>query len=163
MEAGMLAVVTKPINPPLLFATLAQVLGGNRGGGMLRVVPQPAISASPASAGSTVLWDAQALTRTMGNFPAIHKRLLVHFRTDSSSYLEQIALAVDQSRYADAAEVAHKFKSSARTVGAMRLGDLCEHLEKAGRNGDSHLCRTLSARLPQELVDVSEYIDPATT
>ena len=163
IEAGMLAVVTKPINPPLLFATLAKVLAGTRDVASALPASDGPACAGPEATGPTPLWDAQALTRTMGNFPAIHKRLLAHFRLDSESYREQIALAVDQSRFADAAEVAHKFKSSARTVGAMRLGDLCEFLEKAGLSGDHHVCRTLNARLPQELQDVSIFLGPAET
>jgi len=68
IEAGMLAVVTKPINPPLLFATLAQVLAGNRGAVSTQKVQQLAANAAPSFGGQAVLWDAEALPRTM-EFP----------------------------------------------------------------------------------------------
>ncbi|WP_240754743.1 Hpt domain-containing protein [Parasulfuritortus cantonensis] len=40
-----------------------------------------------------------------------------------------------------AGQIAHGLKSNARAVGAMRLGDLCEKLEQAGKAGDTEVLR----------------------
>jgi HPt (histidine-containing phosphotransfer) domain-containing protein len=41
--------------------------------------------------------------------------------------------AADAAQWSVVAELAHKLKSSSRTIGAMQLGSLCEQLEQAGR------------------------------
>ena len=46
-----------------------------------------------------------------------------------------------------AALLAHTLKSSARSVGALSLGELCEQLETAGLAGDTSTCQALAARL----------------
>jgi HPt (histidine-containing phosphotransfer) domain-containing protein len=38
---------------------------------------------------------------------------------------------------------AHTLKSAARSVGALRLGELCQSLEAAGRAGDAEKCNAL--------------------
>ena len=67
--------------------------------------------------------------------------------------------SVVQERYLEAAEEAHKLKSAAKTVGALRFGDLCDQLEQAGRSGDNHACQVISANLPLELNAVIQQIN----
>jgi HPt (histidine-containing phosphotransfer) domain-containing protein len=57
--------------------------------------------------------------------------------------------AVAEGRCKDAADHAHKLKSSARTAGAMRLGEWCRALEEAGRDGNESACK--AAVLPLTL------------
>lgn len=83
------------------------------------------------------VWDATTLTRMVGDHPAMHRRLLDKFLLGSEEQLAAITAAVAAGDLASAATVAHKMKSAARTIGAMRLGRLCQDLEIAGRAGDA--------------------------
>jgi HPt (histidine-containing phosphotransfer) domain-containing protein len=105
------------------------------------------------------VWDAQVLPKAMGNFPTIHRRLIARFLTSAPEQLSHLEMAVDQARYLDAAEEAHKLKSAARTVGALRLGELCDQLESAGRLEDSHTCRAIRAGLQEEWAAVALHIN----
>lgn len=161
LQAGMNAVVTKPINAQQLFATLIQCLG-KRSPGALAQAPQETssnINTAPPDTSDTPVWDAQVLPKAMGNFPTIHRRLIARFLTSAPEQLSHLEMAVDQARYLDAAEEAHKLKSAARTVGALRFGELCDQLESAGRLEDSHTCRAIRAGLQEEWAAVALHIN----
>ena len=161
LQAGMNAVVTKPINAQQLFATLIQCLG-KRSPSALAQAPQETssnINATPPDASDTPVWDAQVLPKAMGNFPTIHRRLIARFLTSAPEQLSHLEMAVDQARYLDAAEEAHKLKSAARTVGALRFGELCDQLESAGRIEDSHTCQAIRAGLQEEWAAVALHIN----
>ena len=49
----------------------------------------------------------------------------------------------------------HALKSTSRVIGAAKLGDFAERLEKAGKNGDEE---TLSKELPQLLIDYRKLV-----
>lgn len=58
-------------------------------------------------------------------------------------YLVSLGASTDESRaalargdWAGAGGVAHRLKSSSRSVGAMAVGECCEHIETAGKAGD---------------------------
>jgi HPt (histidine-containing phosphotransfer) domain-containing protein len=59
------------------------------------------------------------------------------------------------------ADLAHKLKSPARSVGAMHLGGLCEELEKHGRTGDSDAIDVCFSRFQEELGKVQTYLREA--
>jgi PAS domain S-box-containing protein len=169
LQAGMNAVVTKPIHAAHLFATLVQALGRSAKPALPLPLPLPLPASKPADAPSPLglpalqepslpVWDADALQRRVGNYPSVHRRLIAHFQASAPAQLAHLGAAVDQGHYLDAAEQAHKLKSAANTVGALRFGDLCDALERAGRRGDMLACMTLRARLPSELEAVADQI-----
>ena len=55
--------------------------------------------------------------------------------------------------------LAHKLKSSARSVGALALGELCAGMEQAGKACDSEALAVLLPRFEQELASVDRYLD----
>jgi HPt (histidine-containing phosphotransfer) domain-containing protein len=57
-----------------------------------------------------------------------------------------------------AGAAAHKLKSSARSVGALALGELCAGMERAGKAGDTEALAVLLPRLELELADVEHYL-----
>ncbi len=62
--------------------------------------------------------------------------MLDEFRASALSQAEALAGACRDGRTQDAAALAHRLKSSARSVGALALGELCATIEgdaKAGR------------------------------
>uniref|UniRef100_UPI003751CF03 Hpt domain-containing protein n=1 Tax=Undibacterium sp. TaxID=1914977 RepID=UPI003751CF03 len=64
-----------------------------------------------------------------------------------------IKVVSNQQEIAAIANLAHTLKSASRSVGAIKLGELCEHIEQAARRGEiaqtSHLCTQLAAQFTQ--------------
>ena len=59
---------------------------------------------------------------------------------------------------AGAVAQAHKLKSSARTVGALALGDLCERIEAAGKAGDDEALGRLLPAFERESAMVAAWL-----
>jgi HPt (histidine-containing phosphotransfer) domain-containing protein len=97
----------------------------------------------------------------VGDNPAMQRRLLEKFLVGAEDQVTQIAAATAINDTATAANVAHALKSAARTVGALRLGDLCEQLETAGHAGEATLCRTLAEDVSAVLAVAAERIEKA--
>jgi HPt (histidine-containing phosphotransfer) domain-containing protein len=55
-------------------------------------------------------------------------------------------------------ELAHKLKSSSRSVGALFLGELCQKLEAAGSAADAQACSVLMEPLSAAFAVVGEKI-----
>jgi CheY-like chemotaxis protein/HPt (histidine-containing phosphotransfer) domain-containing protein len=163
LQAGMNAVVTKPINPQHLFATLLQCTTHHAETSVASLKPEWVVSPSQLDTQALPVWDAQALQLSVGNFPKIHSRLIAHFLSNAQAQLERVVESVDQMHYLDAAEEAHKLKSAAKTIGALRFGDLCDQLERAGRMGDALECQSIRASLPEELDAVTRQIHALST
>jgi HPt (histidine-containing phosphotransfer) domain-containing protein len=81
--------------------------------------------------GSLPVWDELALTVIVGDNPLMHRRLLDKFLDNSRVRMDEILNGSMPSELL--ARSAHAFKSAARTVGAMQLGELCQELETAER------------------------------
>jgi HPt (histidine-containing phosphotransfer) domain-containing protein len=59
---------------------------------------------------------------------------------------------------AHAAAIAHKLKSSARSVGALKLGELCADIEIAGHAGDFTAVAALLPDFDTEIRTVDEWL-----
>ena len=77
----------------------------------------------------------------------MHRRLLDKFLINAEKQMAEITVAAATNDTATLAGVAHTLKSSARSVGALALGELCQSLETAARAGDAQACRALVAGL----------------
>jgi len=55
--------------------------------------------------------------------------------------------------------LAHKLKSSARSVGALALGELCAEMEKSGKAGDMAALAMLLPRFERELASVEGFLE----
>jgi len=82
------------------------------------------------------VFDPGMLTKMVGDSPAIHKRLLEKYLINAQDQAEHLRAAFASGDATAAGQIAHGLKSNARAVGAMRLGELCEKLEQAGKAGD---------------------------
>ena len=70
----------------------------------------------------------------------------------------ELANACAAQRTADAAAIAHKFKSSARSVGALKLGDLCSAMEAAAAAGALTAMAALLPQFEAEMAAVDGYL-----
>jgi HPt (histidine-containing phosphotransfer) domain-containing protein len=72
----------------------------------------------------------------------------------------ELANALAAGYVARAVAVAHRLKSSARAVGALHLGELCEAIERdANAAADCESLAAMLARFDAELARVREWID----
>jgi PAS domain S-box-containing protein len=158
-EAGMDAVLTKPIDPEQLLATVHTVVEGialasASPGAQEKVYFEDPPQVANLEKIELPVWDQGALVRVVGKNPVIQHSLLRQFLQDADLLVAATDVCVGTARYQDAAGQAHKLKSSARTVGAMRLGACCAALEQAGSADSAAECTSLALQLRQELARV---------
>ena len=103
-------------------------------------------------------WDADALSRMVGNDPTVLRRFLEMFLTRSDQQINVIVQALEKDDAQLLANTAHALKSSARAVGAERLGELCQALEIAGKNNDLKSSQTICDEMIQSLGIVRQLI-----
>ena len=101
-----------------------------------------------AQANATLpIWNPSSLTELVGDNPGMHRRLLEKFLINAKQQVAEITAAAAVSDASALAGVAHTLKSAARSVGALRLGELCQRLETTGRAGNAAQCCALVSGL----------------
>jgi signal transduction histidine kinase/CheY-like chemotaxis protein/HPt (histidine-containing phosphotransfer) domain-containing protein len=95
----------------------------------------PAPSALQATAAGPV--DVSVLKALVGDDPAVIREFLHDFRVSAVKTAAELKAACESGQAAQAGALAHKLKSSSRSVGALALGDLCDELENFGRIEDA--------------------------
>ena len=160
LHAGMDDVVTKPFDPDQLFITLAKWISSRNVTRAMAAGLPPSAMAKPAPTAADDLpeWDIAYLQRIVGDNAATQRRLLEKFQVSARELVPAVDFAVAAQQWAEAGERAHKLKSSARAVGAMRLGAMCEAIEAAGRAGQALECRLLATAMTDALARVDEKI-----
>jgi len=112
----------------------------------------------PTSQAALEVLDASTLLQIVGNNIAMQRKLLDKFLQNATKQVSAILLAAAEQQADAVVQVAHSLKSSARTVGAMRLGELCHAIETSGSSGDAALCLQKAAELPQAFAEAAEAI-----
>jgi len=102
--------------------------------------------------------DVSALEALIGTDPQIIKEVLQDFRMSAARLSADLAAACAAQRAAQTAAVAHKLKSSARSVGALKLGELCADIEIAGHAGDLTAVAALLPAFETEIRTVDEWL-----
>ena len=133
---GMNGHLSKPIDPELLYATLAEFKAG---AAAARPGPTtiPAIRAlSPVESGAAVLpeiagLDVRAGLRHADGKAALYFQLLRRFADDFAQFSTSIEPLLAAGRWEDAARQAHTLKGLGATLGAKGIQALAAALEKA--------------------------------
>ncbi|NHZ90795.1 PAS domain S-box protein [Massilia sp. CCM 8733] len=127
MEAGMDDFISKPIQPALLCDAVLRWLPAR--------VPAAAAPALPAQPGfRTVAGDPEVIDLTVlakllsYNQDKVRKFAFKFLQTTQDGF-EEMETALAAGDIARVRELGHRIKSSARTVGAMGMGELCLRLE----------------------------------
>jgi CheY-like chemotaxis protein/HPt (histidine-containing phosphotransfer) domain-containing protein len=124
--------------------------------------PEPAHTATHAAGTperSYPVWQLATLMHLVGDNPGMHQRLLGKFLVGAAQQVDEINAATAAGDTPTIAGVAHALKSAARSIGALRLGDLCQRLETAGRAGDGAQCAALAAGLAAEYAQAAAVIN----
>jgi len=117
----------------------------------------PAPTKAPGEAGAPM--DLRVLETMVGKDPTVIRRLLTEFRASAAAIADELNAAVAAGLTAEAGALAHKLKSSARSFGALALGELCEQMEQAGKAGEPDALTTLLPRFKAEAQAMLDYLD----
>ncbi len=129
----------------------------------------PALGPEPLRDESYAPVQVSVLESLVGTDPRVVQDFLQAFAVTAGRSAAELAEACRERRPKDAAAIAHKLKSSARSVGAQRLGELCSTIEAAGTTGNLSVLTKQVPALEREVAVVDGYLqslrldDPAGT
>jgi len=103
--------------------------------------------------------DPTALKSVFGDDDATFKEILNDFVEPATSNVGEIEASFADRSADGVAKAAHKLKSSARSVGANELADLCQILETAGKAENWDEIDKAAPRLPGTIEKVVKYMD----
>jgi len=108
---------------------------------------------------SPVPVDVNVLKALVGDDETIIREFLHDFHSSADKIVTELRAAYAQGNMATVGAAAHKLKSSARSVGALALGELCAAMEQAGKAGEDGTLAVLLPRFEQELTNVEHFLD----
>jgi PAS domain S-box-containing protein len=169
IEAGMDDFISKPIQPALMYQTIANWLP-ERDHSAVRDSP-PARSARPAFkttlAGDPAVIDLSILAKLLGYHPHKVRKFAFKFLQNVQDGLDQMEAALRRGDLAALRDLGHKLKSPARTVGALGMGELMlalEQLPAAASDADNQQrAQQLLLQLWPLLEQITEQIMTNTT
>jgi two-component system sensor histidine kinase/response regulator len=154
--AGMDDCLSKPIAMRALREALRKWAPGTDIASA-QVSPIPAAKAKTPATDVPV--DDRAIKDMFGDDAAMFKEILVSFIAPSRQIMTQITAGVSARDAATIKDCAHQLKSSARTIGAIVLADLCVDLEAAGAVEDWRTIATLAPQAAVQMDRVLTYIN----
>ncbi|KAB0326995.1 PAS domain S-box protein [Janthinobacterium lividum] len=160
LEAGMDDFISKPIQPAMMYQTIASWLPAHE------TPPPPARSrAAPAFkttlAGDPQVIDLSILAKLLGYNPEKVRKFAFKFLQTTQDGFGDIDAALARGDVQQVRELGHRIKSSARTVGALGLAELCHNLETLapGEPADeAERARRIVTRLWPLLEQITEQI-----
>jgi CheY-like chemotaxis protein/HPt (histidine-containing phosphotransfer) domain-containing protein len=156
LAAGMDDYLSKPVQLVNLKAMLEKWLP------LVVFAPLSAKAASPASAktGTPVPVDVNVLKALVGgDDEEIIRDFLHDFCISAAKIAVELRAARTEGRAVQAGALAHKLKSSARSVGALALGEICAEMEQAGKSDDMEALAALLPGFERELAGVEHYLE----
>jgi PAS domain S-box-containing protein len=157
LAAGMDGYLTKPTRLITLQSTLEQWMPTNNDSG------HPSVEDSDLVADADGAVNLKILASLVGDDPVILGEFIEDFRVAASQSVIDLRNAFSIGDAGQLNIVAHQLKSSARTVGALQLGDICEEIEMAAREGVIEEMRALASRFETEMNRVSEFLNSPRT
>jgi two-component system sensor histidine kinase/response regulator len=148
---GMDDYMTKPVQLADLSAMLRKWMPVTNGG-----IPSGSAAAIP-DAPSCAL-DLSVLENLVGDDPRVIAGFLNDFRLSAGEAAMEIRAACRAREPAAAGALAHKLKSSARSMGALALGEMCAKMEAAGSASRCDILDDLWPAFQSEMDSVEEFL-----
>jgi len=108
---------------------------------------------------SDVPLDIGVLKSMFGDDDELTLSILQEFKNSALPYIKELDAALAAQRSDGVKNLAHKLKSSSRTVGAAPLADICEALEEVAPRQDWARIMELEVSLRTELGAVVDFIE----
>ncbi|MFZ2307198.1 MAG: CHASE3 domain-containing protein [Rhodoferax sp.] len=122
----------------------------------------PTITHPPATQAAASPWvipvDVKVLEALVGSDITVLCEFLRDFRTSSARAAGDLRTAHASGLTATVQALAHKLKSSARAVGALRLGGLCAELEAAGQENNAAGLNLIEPQFEKEFARVDRFL-----
>jgi PAS domain S-box-containing protein len=169
IEAGMDDFISKPIQPALMYQTIANWLPEREPG-----EPGDAAAARPARpafkttlGGDPAVIDLSILAKLLGYHPHKVRKFAFKFLQNTHDGLNQMEAALGRGDLPMLRDLGHKLKSPARTVGALGMGELMLELEQlpseASDADNQQQAQALLQKLWPLLEQITEQIMTNTT
>lgn len=102
--------------------------------------------------------DERPLKNMFGDDPVTFREILNDFIAPTQKIINEIKAGWEKQSAGEIEMAAHKLKSSAKSVGAYELGNICATLEKAALEKDWDTINNLVGKLDPEMDEVVKYI-----
>lgn len=152
-QAGMDGYMSKPVR----LAQLKTALDA-----WLRPALPPASETTPDAPASIPppLVDLSVLAELIGDDEAVMREVLETFRTNTLQSALELKRAHADGALQSMADITHKLKSAARSIGAARLGQICAEIEEAATHSPRGAALPpLMAAFESELRAVHQFLD----
>jgi len=152
-DVGMDGYITKPVQLSTLESLVRKWLNNTAGTGA-----DATVSSHSSHQPARTVVDVDVLRGLVGDDPAVIREFLGDFRSSAERAAADIWLAIQAGRLEAVGANAHKLKSSARSVGALALGDLCARMEAACHGGQIDAVHALGREFETEMAAVQEFL-----
>jgi len=139
-RSGICGYISKPFDPDHFLKTVRDILTAGAVKPGPETEPKAETKAEPeapdAGKAEPQILDAAAGRKSLGLGEELYGQILNEYLTENRNTAENMALAIKEARYADAAGIAHKIKSSSGSIGAKPLYDLAARFQKVLEAGN---------------------------
>jgi CheY-like chemotaxis protein len=149
---GMDGYLSKPVRLVQLKTMIEGWLGSP---GQRRVEQRRPLTAGTAP----LVVDLSVLVALVGDDPAEIDAVLRAFQASASQSAEELDKGVACGSMKSIADAAHNFKSAARSIGALRLGEICAEIEHVAVTQRATSLSALVQRFHAELAAVRNFIE----
>ncbi|NRR29294.1 PAS domain S-box protein [Oxalobacteraceae bacterium] len=166
IDAGMDDFISKPIQPALMYQTIANWLPERDPAAEAAPAPRAAPVFKTTLGGDPAVIDLAILAKLLGYHPHKVRKFAFKFLQTTQEGLADMEAALLRGEVQTVRDLGHRIKSSARTVGALGMAELCLALEQLaeGEPADEvRRARALLERLWPLLEQVTEQIMTNTT
>jgi HPt (histidine-containing phosphotransfer) domain-containing protein len=160
LDAGMDDYLSKPVQLEDLRQILEKYLPG--GAAVAAEKPDQAKPTGTTAGAVAVPVNVHVLEELVGDDAEMIREMLLDFRASAEKIAAELHAAYQAGQLAAAGALAHKLKSSARSVGALALGELCAAVEQAGKKSDAAELALLLPQFDVQLTAVKAYLDTLT-
>jgi signal transduction histidine kinase/CheY-like chemotaxis protein/HPt (histidine-containing phosphotransfer) domain-containing protein len=162
-SVGMDDYLTKPAPLAALAATLERWLPDAERSQTVALSAVPIPSHPPRIEEGAQAVDLRVLETLVGDDPELIREFVQDFRASAAQLAAELVVACRAPQPAEAAAIAHKLKSSARSMGALRLGEVCASIESAGHANDTPALRALAQTFEAEMATVQDALGPSVS
>lgn len=121
--------------------------------------PTPAPMMTESTPVQEDIIDLGILSQFVGDDRELQAQLLAQYSTTSTQTVADITAAAATRNAQQVSFAAHKLKSSSRAMGAGTLADICQALEKAGKEEDWDDIDRLSPQIPPLMLRAQQFIE----